>query len=428
MSSQETLLGDIRVLDLSDEKGVYCTKLLADLGADVLRIEPPGGHPMRNLGPFVHDEIDPEKSLYWFQFNTSKRGITLNLENDDGQEIFKRLVKTADVIVETFRPGYLEDIGLGYDDLKEINPRIILTSITPFGQTGPFRDFEGSDLIAQAMGGLMHCLGFPDDPPCRIGASQSHYCGSIEGALGTVVALYAREDIGVGQQVDVSCQEAVLLAMETAMQAYDMRKEIKARIARPTAIVPGIGLYECADGHIFAYVVAGFGASWDVIVDWLDSEGKAGDLKDPKWQEVWDIITNFKALIALINDMPRFFAMLEKFTYVNERLADMLKPKTKKQVYEEASSRRVMLCPAQNAKDLIESPQLNALGFFVDVEHPELGMTIKYPGAPYYHISDTPWRISRRAPLIGEHNDEIYVKELGLKKEQLTILKGQGAI
>ncbi|MBN1615603.1 MAG: CoA transferase, partial [Deltaproteobacteria bacterium] len=329
---------------------------------------------------------------------------------------------------ETFRPGYLEDIGLGYDVLKAINPRIILTSITPFGQTGPYRDFEGCDLVAQAMGGLMHCLGFPDDPPCMIGGSQSLYCGSIEGALGTVMALYVREDTGEGQQVDVSCQEAVLICMETAMQHFDMRGEIKTRIARETAIVPGIGMYPCADGHVFAYVVPGAGATWDVIVDWLDSEGKAGDLKDPKWQEVWDVIADFKKLVGLLNDMPKFMEMLQKFTYVNERMIDMLGPKTKKQIFEETASRRIMICPAQNAKDLLESPQLEALKFFVDVEHPELGMTVKYPGAYCYEIAGAPWRISRRPPLIGEHNDEIYVKELGLTKAQLALLKGQGAI
>jgi crotonobetainyl-CoA:carnitine CoA-transferase CaiB-like acyl-CoA transferase len=212
------------------------------------------------------------------------------------------------------------------------------------------------------------------------------------------------------------------------MQHFDMRKEIKTRIARETAIVPGIGMYPCADGHVFGYVIPGAGAGWDVIVDWLDSEGKAGDLKDPKWQEVWDTIADFKSLIALLNDMPKFLEMLQKFAYVNERVMDMLQPKTKKQIFEETAARRIMICPAQNAKDLLESPQLNALGFFVEVQHPELNMAIKYPGAPCYHISETPWRISRRAPLIGEHNNEVYVKELGLTGEQMSLLKSQGAI
>lgn len=428
MSNHETLLGDIRVLDLSDEKGVYCTKLLADLGADVLRIEPPGGHPMRNLGPFYNDEPDPEKSLYWFHFNTSKRGITLNLENADGRELFKRLVKTADVVVETFSPGYLEKIGLGYAVLQELNPELILASITPFGQTGPYRDFEGSDLVAQAMGGLMYLAGFPDDPPHRLGCSQAYHSASVEAAVGTMIALYAREMTGKGQQVDVSLQESVLLSMETAMQHYDMRKEIRSRAAREEAIVPGMGLYPCSDGYIFSYVVAGFGAGWDVLVDWMDSEGMAGDLKDPKWDEIWELITDFKRLVALANDPEALMARLEQFGQINGLLKTFLARKNKQQIFDEASERRIMMTPVQNARDLVESPQLEALGFFSDVEHPELGQSIKYPGAPYYHISDTPWRISRRAPLIGEHNLEVYEKELGMSREQLVILKNEGTI
>ena len=168
MTEQDTLLGDIRVLDLAGPPGVYCAKLLADLGADVIKIERPGGDPLRNIGPFFHDEPDPEKSLYWFQFNTSKRSITLNLDSADGREILEKLVAKADVIVETFPPGHLEQMGLGYGTLRELNPRLILTSITPFGQTGPYQDFKGSDIIAQAMGGLMNLAGFPEDPPLRI--------------------------------------------------------------------------------------------------------------------------------------------------------------------------------------------------------------------------------------------------------------------
>lgn len=428
MSNHETLLGDIRVLDLSDEKGVYCTKLLADLGADVLRIEPPGGHPMRNLGPFFKDEPDPEKSLYWFHFNTSKRSITLNLENADGRELFKRLVKTADVVVETFSPGYLEKIGLGYEVLQELNPELILASITPFGQTGPYRDFEGSDLVAQAMGGLMYLAGFPEDPPHMLGCSQAYHSASVEAAVGTMIALYTREMTGKGQQVDVSLQESVLLSMETAMQHYDMRKEVRSRSAREDAIIPGIGLYPCSGGYIFSYVVAGFGAGLDVLVDWMDSEGMAGDLKDPKWDEVWELLADMKQLVALASDPEALMARFEQFGQINGLLKTFLAGKDKQQIFDEASERRIMMTPVQDARDLTESIQLEALGFFIDVEHPELGQSIKYPGAPYYHISETQWRISKRAPLIGEHNLEVYENELGMSKKQLAILKSQGSI
>jgi benzylsuccinate CoA-transferase BbsE subunit len=428
MTGQESLLGDIRILDLTGESGVYCTKLLGDLGADVLRIEPPGGHSMRNKGPFFHDAYDPQKSLHWFHFNTSKRGITLDLENADGREIFKNLVKTADVVVETFPPGYLDKIGIGYSVLDAINPNLVHTSITPFGQSGPYRDFLGPDIVAQAMGGLMFLAGFPEDPPYKLGCSQAYHSASVYAAVGTMIALYARDDTGKGQFVDVSLQESVLMSLETAMQHYDMKKEIRQRIGREEPVVPGIGLYPCKDGYVFSYVVAGFGAGWDEIIKWMDGEGMAGDLKDEKWNEVWEIITNYKQLVALGTNPAKMMAMLEQFSYVSGLLKAFLATKTKLQIFDEAAERRIMINPVQNAKDLVESPQLNALDFFSEVEHPELGVAIKYPGAPYYHISDTPWRISRRAPLLGEHNTEIYEKELGLTQEQLSILKNEGAI
>jgi len=426
MEEQETLLGDIRVLDLTDEKGVYCTKLLADLGADVIKIERPGGDPMRNIGPFFHDEPDPEKSLYWFHFNTSKRGITLNLETPEGREVLKKLAKTADVLVETFPPGHLEQMGLGYQALRELNPRLVLTSITPFGQTGPYRDFEGSDLIAQAMGGLMYIAGYLEDPPYRLYGSQAYHSASVVATVGTMIALYARELTGEGQQVDVSLQEAVSMAMETAIQTYDIKGEIRRRASRPP-VIPGIGLYECQDGHVSSIIVAGAGAGWDVIVDWMDSEGMAGDLKDPKWDELWELVSDFRSLVALASDPQKLMARLEEFGHINEIFTAFLKSRTKGEIYDSAAERRIMITPVQTPRDLVESPQLAALGYFVDVEHPALGATIKYPGAPYL-IPETPWQIHRRAPLIGEHNFEIYEKELGFTREELAILKQEGII
>ena len=170
---QAAALSDVRVLDLTDEKGVYCAKLLADLGADVIRIEKPGGDPMRRLGPFFNDSMKKEESLFWFNFNTSKRGITLNIENRDGQEILKKLVETSDVLIESYAPGYLDSLGIGYKALSELNPGLIFASITGFGQTGPYKDFKSSDVVAVAMSGLMYIGGFPDRAPSYPGAFQS---------------------------------------------------------------------------------------------------------------------------------------------------------------------------------------------------------------------------------------------------------------
>lgn len=429
MNDYETLLGDVRVLDLSDEKGVYCAKLFADHGADVLRIEPPGGHSMRNIGPFVHDEPHPEKSLHWWHFNTSKRGITLNLENVEGRELFKKLVKTADIVLETYTPGYLEDLGLGYQALKKLNSEIIVTSITPFGQTGPYKDFVGSDMVALAMGGLLYLAGFTRETPFRLGASQAYHSASVQASVGTLIALYARDLTGEGQAVDVSIQESVMPAMEVAMQYYDLRKEIRTRMGRIEPAIPGMGgVYRCIDGYVYAGIVAGAGGGWDEVIDWMDSEGMAGDLKDPKWQEVFELIVDMNALTAMVNDQKKFRAMLGQFDVVQGFLKKFLEGKTKQQIYDEAAERRIMIVPVQTVEDLVNSPQLNALGFFHRVEHPELNMTVTYPGAPCYELSDSPWRISMRAPLLGEHNLEIYEDELGLSKEQLVLLKQNGAI
>lgn len=428
MEEQETLLDDIRVLDLTDEKGVYCAKLLADHGADVIRIEPPGGHPMRNLGPFVNDETDPEKSLYWFQFNTSKRGITLNLEHADGRELFRSLVKTADVLLETYAPGYLGELGLGYGELRKVNPRLVQTSITPFGQTGPFKDFEGSDMVAQAMGGLMYLAGYPEDPPNRIGCSQAYQCAGVQASVGTIIALYAREMTGEGQTVDVSLQQSVLMAMETAMQHYDMRKEIISRSGTDEPALPGMGIYACRDGYVLSFVVSHAGAGWDAIIDWMDSEGSAGDLRSPEWQEVLEALMDLKKLVALAGDPERLAALTGQAAEIQALLKAFLMGKTKHQISDEAAERRIMMVPIENIEELVNSPQLKALGFFDEVKHPELGMTIQYPGAPCYQISNAQWRISRRAPLIAEHNDEIYAKELGLPEEQIVLLKQNGAI
>jgi crotonobetainyl-CoA:carnitine CoA-transferase CaiB-like acyl-CoA transferase len=218
------------------------------------------------------------------------------------------------------------------------------------------------------------------------------------------------------------------MSLETAMQHYDMRKEIRSRAAREEPVVPGIGLYKCIDGHIFSYVIAGFGAGWDAIVDWMDSENMAGDLKDSKWNEIWELITDFRKLVSLVSDTKTLMAKLEQFAHISQLLKAFLMRKTKAQIYDEASERRIMMAPVQNSKDLVENAQLNALGFFKEVDHPELGMKIKYPGAPYYHISDTPWRISRRAPLVGEHNFEVYEKEMGMTRNQIILMKNQGTI
>ncbi|MCH6556296.1 MAG: CoA transferase, partial [Chloroflexi bacterium] len=250
-------LDDVRVLDLAGEIGQYCTKLLADLGADVIKIEPPEGDPVRDLPPFYHDEPGPEKSLYWLNLNTNKRSVTLSIADAEGRKLFEKLVATADVVVESFEPGYLDGLGLGYEGLTKIKPEIILTSVTGFGQTGPHAHYKAPDIVGVAMGGIMWLAGDPQDPPNVPPWRQGYICASIQAAAGTMMAIYHRDVHGEGQHVDVSMQEALSIAQETAMQYWDMLQQLRNRTGAGTILpisIPGIGPYECRDGWVYGFV------------------------------------------------------------------------------------------------------------------------------------------------------------------------------
>jgi len=409
-----TLLGPYRVLDLSDEKGVMCGKLLADLGADVIKVEPPGGDPMRHIGPFYHDEADPEKSLYWFTFNTNKRSITLDITTAEGQQIFKRLVKTADFVIECFPPGYLDRLGLGYSVLSELNPRLIVTSITPFGQTGPYRDYKAYDIVGIAMGGLMYLVGEPERPPVRIRAQQGYAQVSAQAAAGTMVAHYYREVSGEGQHVDVSMQEAVSNTLDTAQQAWDLQQMIYKRVGHSRPVGEGVrrAVYPCQDGHIACWIPEDF----QVLAEWIVSSGVDVDQAEiQKWVEV---IERVRAGEATLSEA----LTEEERTRMQEIRMPLLERHTRQELYDGAVARGFGWAPVSTPKDLVENQQLAARDYFVEVEHPELGTTITYPGAPY-KLSQTPWQIWNRAPLIGEHNEEIYAGELGIPGAELSALE-----
>lgn len=420
--SPESLLGRYRVLDLTNERGLLCGKILGDLGADVIKIEPPGGDPARNIGPFYKDILHPEKSLFWFALNTSKRGITLNIETADGQEIFRRLVKTADFVIESFEPGYLDKLDLGYSALEQINPRIIMTSITPFGSTGPYAHYKASDITLGAMGGFTYLSGEPDKAPCRISLPQSYLVGGLHGAMGSMIAHYYRESSGEGQHVDVSIQQGIIYFMMNAIEMWDVmrintrRSGLWAIVERPTLLGPLRTQYywPCKDGYVMFFLgggaYKGFVDSSTALVELMEQEGMAGDLKGYDWR-------NFDTYQISQSELDR----------KSRAIAEFFLTKTKQQLYEAAIKKGIMLAPLCEVNDVVESNQLNARGYFVTVEHPELGDVITYPGAPI-KLSEAPWKISHRAPLIGEHNVEIYENELGVSRGQLAILRGANVI
>lgn len=424
----DTALGDIRVLDLTNEMGLYCGKMLANLGAEVIKVERPGGDPTRNIGPFFHDEPDTEKSLFFFHFNYDKKSITLNLESDDGRELFKNLVKTADVVVESFPPGYMDSLGLGYGELSKVNPRLIMCSITGFGQYGPHKDFKAPDIVGTAMGGLMYLGGFMGEAPNYPGAFQGYHLASTDAANGILTALYVRDFTGQGQYVDVSMQESVSRSIELLMVSWAMRKIDRKRTGRQ--VYRGWDeVFPCKDGFILCSPLGGGG--WRFILEWMDSEGLAADLKTEKMQLVLTAMAD-RQMDRGVTDAKRLDPrMLKDYTteikHIEQAWADFCMAHTREELYEGCQRRGVRLMPVYSAEDVLKDPQLLARDFFVDVDYPELGTKIRDMGGPY-RLSATPWRVVRRAPLIGEHNVEIYQKELGLSSQELRILKEAGVI
>ena len=376
-------LSGYRVLDLCDAPGVLCTKILADLGADVIKVEPLVGNATRYRGPFYQEQTDPEKSLFFWYFHTNKRSVTLNLETVTGQALFQRLLTTADALVETFPPGYLDGLGLSFRHLRALHPRLVMTSITGFGSTGPYSHYKAPDLVGLAMGGLAYLCGEPDGPPAPPGGLQGYHLAALNGAVGTLIALWHRDTTGQGQHVDVSMQAAVANALETTHQTYDFNREIRTRWGHrregAAYILP------CQDGYVALLCAGKFG--WLRLIAWLTAEGAVGGLADER----------------LADDVYRF----EHDAEVHAALQAFFATKPKQQAYTEAQHYRVPLAPVQTARDLVESPQLQARQFFVEVEHPELGTTLRYPGAPYA-LSATPWLLRRRPPRLGEHNAEIF--------------------
>jgi crotonobetainyl-CoA:carnitine CoA-transferase CaiB-like acyl-CoA transferase len=418
-NSNGAALSDIRVLDLTDHLGSYCTKLLADLGADVIKIEAPAGDPTRRLGPFFHDQVDPEKSLLFFNLNTSKRSVVLDLDDERDCEVLRELVPTADIVVESHPPGYLASRGLGYNDLANLKPDIIVTSITGFGQDGPHAGYLAPDIVGVAMAGIMWLAGDPADPPNLPYGAQGYLSASIRAAGGALMALYHRDLTGEGQHVDVSMQEALLIAQETAMQSYDLTKAVRGRSGARGALpitVPGMGPYEATDGWIWGYVGAPGGAPWPELLALMEAAGQAEDLgEEPYASTIGEL--NLRFLTGLVLDPQSGKEKAPVLNHIDEVLARFCASNSKWSLYEEGQGRRLLIGIVSTPEDLAKNPQLAARNWYQDIAHDDLGATLRYPGPPY-RLSETPWRIARRPPRLGEHTDDVLQQAGELQREE----------
>lgn len=407
----EQLLDGIRILDLTDDKGMLCGRMLADIGGDVIKVEKPCGDPARRIGPFYHNIQHPEKSLYWFAYNLNKRGITLGIETADGKELFKKLVAKADIIVESFPVGYMKKLGLGYRELCKINPGIIMASISPFGQTGPYKNYKASDIVGMGMGGFLYLCGDPDRPPVRIGFPQAYFHAASEAAAAIMVALYYRDTSGKGQYIDVSMQQSVVMCSLQAIPFWEMEH---VNLERSGAFRVGLSsharsrqTWPCKDGAVNFVIYGGRAGAFrnTNLVRWMTEENMA-----PEWLQKIDFNT-FDMFNITQKEMDEFEAPIVKFFLSH----------TKEELLREGAKNKVSVVPVASPAEVVHSPQLKARNFWIDVDHPELGETIKYPGFGI-RFTETPCRLRYRPPLIGEHNAEIYQNELGLSSEELEVL------
>lgn len=399
-------LSDLRVVELSSELGAFAGKLMADMGAEVIVVEPPGGSPLRRAGPFLDDEPGPERSLSWWHYNTSKLGVTLDLDNALERDRFRRLVASADLLIECEPPGRMAALGLDYPDLVALRGDLIVVSITPFGRSGPRAHEQATDLTVLAAGGPVWSCGYDDHslPPVRGGGNQGYHTACHFALMSALVALLVRHETGEGQHIDVNMHAAANVTTEAA--SYDWlvaRTTVQRQTGRHAA--PRLtqeSQIRCADGR---YVNTGvpprqpreFGAlhAWIEELGLLDEFPEAFLLKlgEERGHIELSRISEDEELQAI------FGAGRQGQNFIASRLPAY-------EFFTGSQKRGLPVGVIYSPEEVMEDPHFRARGFAVEVEHPELGRSFTYPGAPYvFHGS--PWRIRHRAPLLGEHNERI---------------------
>ena len=421
-----TALDGVRVLDLTSEMGWYAGKLLADLGADVIKVEPPGGDPGRGLPPFHADQPGRETSLRFWYFNANKRSATVDLAQYDGRHLFGRLVDTADIVIESHKPGELEALGVDVAALRERNSALVWASITSFGLDGPHAGWEVTDIVAQAVSGIAVLAGYPDGSPQRIAGNQAYIVAGISAAQGALLALLHAEATGEGQMVETSIQEALSICQETAHLGWDFQRWSRERIGEQHRM-PGIGTYQTRDGYIYSAVgIPGFGAPWTELIAWMADEGKAAELTEPQFAETFAAFD-----MRTLGDPAQLAALAPTLERAQEVLTAFYASKTSMEVYEQGQARRLLIGMVASPADIGDDAHLAAREWWVEIEQPRsLGAepaALRLPGPPY-RLSETPAAVRRAAPTIGEHNREIWVDEVGVPFEDLAVYAGEGAI
>ncbi|MFH1487777.1 MAG: CoA transferase [Pseudomonadota bacterium] len=396
------LLSGIRILDLADEKASFCSRILADLGACVIKVEKPGGDPSRKIGPFTDNLPQSLRSLSFYHNNLNKFGITLDIDQEKGRSLFLHMVEETDIVVETFPHGYLESIGLSFDNFQAVNPKLILVSVSGFGNTGPKSRYKSCNLVASATGGQMYVNGSPETPPLEIFGEQSHVSTSLFGAVGILIALQKRALYGEGSHLDLSMQESVAATLEHVFVRY-FSEGIIAERRGGRHWDDAFYIFPCKNGFMHMTLFH----QWETLIEWLDSEGMAADLKDPKWKNETFRKENVNAVI--------------------EVLCRWTKTHTIEEMFELAQLMQFPWAPVLSPREVTEGSHLADRHFFHPVRTPETGSMTLTPGMPYkFNTQFEP--ALKSAPMPGEDNLEIYQNELGLSAEEIKRLQSLGVI
>ena len=402
-------LSNIRVLDFTQTiAGPYCTKLLADYGADVIKVERPGtGDGARSLGPFPKDEPHPEKSGTFLHLNTNKRSITLDLKTAQGQQLARELASQVDAVVESFRPGTMDQFGLGYDALSEVNPALTYTSISNFGQTGPYRDWRGSEVIFYGMGGELFSTGVAEKEPVKLGGTVGLYQSGVMAAFATLGAVLGSKVDGSGQHIDISLMEVQTGSIDRRMSmlmAYQYNGEITERVPMGEASGAGgypAGVYPCEDGF---FQITGGGRYFERVRHMM---GNPEELSGDEW---------LSPAAQADEDMQGLF---EAYFY------PWLLDRSKHQAWSQAQASRVLCGPLNTMADYLNDETFRGRGTFEEVDHPVAG-SFTYPGRPFM-MDASPWSIRRPAPLLGQHSVEV-LTELGKSSIEIESLRSEGVI
>jgi crotonobetainyl-CoA:carnitine CoA-transferase CaiB-like acyl-CoA transferase len=379
-----SILNPYKVLDLTDEKGWFCSKLLADLGAEVVRVQKPG---------------EPVPPVY---ANGGKHSISLNIETAKGRDLFIRLVNDFDVVIESFPPGFLASLRLAFKNLDQFNQRLIMASITHFGQSGPYRDKKSSELVSSALGGQAFVSGDPGRPPLRPSGPQAYNTAGLFAANGILLALLLRYSTGKGQYLDISVHECAAATLDHVLVNYFYGKTIKERTGS-LYWNKAFRIFACRDG----YILLSFLQHFDTLVELLDAEGMAGDLKDEKWQDLSERWKNSGHIIEILEKWTR--------TYTVDKLMEF------------GQLMRFPWAKVASISEVVQNPQLNAREYFVEACDPQSSRRYKFPGAPV-KMSGSPWRVSSQVPRLGEYNEEIYHRRLGITPAEMERLEAEGVI